>query len=81
MQLHWSEEAIDDVEVSRIIGFRRCRTTAPELVRAIYSDPTALLQFPIAGGTAKDGSEHPSRDVIEADTPNPVIECRRPPLP
>ncbi len=46
MQLRWSEEAASDLERITNYLFEETPQHAPELVRAIYKAPSALLTFP-----------------------------------
>ena len=64
MQLRWSEEAAADLERITNYLFEETPQHAPELVRAIYNAPQALLTFPHRGRpgkkeeTAKGGKPH-----------------------
>jgi len=49
MQLRWSEEAASDLERITNYLFEETPQHAPELVRAIYKAPSALLTFPHRG--------------------------------
>jgi hypothetical protein len=45
MELRWTEEAADDLERISDYLFEETPTHAPELVRAIYKAPNALLSI------------------------------------
>jgi plasmid stabilization system protein ParE len=46
MELRWTEEAVTDLERITDYLFEKTPGHAPELARAIYNAPTALLRFP-----------------------------------
>jgi addiction module RelE/StbE family toxin len=72
VQLRWSEEAADDLERITNYLFEETPQHAPELVRAIYHAPAALLQFPNRGRT---GKKEGTREL--ALTPLPYIVVYR----
>jgi plasmid stabilization system protein ParE len=49
MHLRWSKEAVSDLERITNYLFEETPQHAPELVRAIYKAPSALLTFPHRG--------------------------------
>jgi toxin ParE1/3/4 len=61
MQLRWTEEAADDLE--RIADYLLTHTPdqAPELVRAVYDAPSALLTFPNRG---RMGKKEGTRELV-----------------
>jgi toxin ParE1/3/4 len=61
MQLRWSEEAADDLERIANYLFDETPQHAPELVRAIYNAPQALLTFPHRG---RPGKEEGTRELV-----------------
>jgi len=46
MELRWTEEAVTDLERITDYLFEKAPGHAPELARAIYNAPAALLRFP-----------------------------------
>jgi len=76
MQLRWSEEAASDLERITNYLFEETPQHAPELVRAIYKAPSALLTFPIEGVLAKRrtrGSLFSHRFVTPWSIESPVM--------
>jgi addiction module RelE/StbE family toxin len=70
MQLRWSEEAADDLERITNYLFEETPQHAPELVRAIYNTPAALLQFPHRG---RPGKMKGTRELVLAPLPYIVV--------
>ena len=70
MQLRWSEEAADDLERITNYLFGETPQHAPELVRAIYSAPAALLQFPHRG---RHGKKEGTRELVLTPLPYIVV--------
>jgi toxin ParE1/3/4 len=67
MELRWSEEAANDLE--RITDYL-CENTperAPDLIRAIYDAPTALLTFPRRG---RPGKRKGTRELVLSSLPS-----------
>ncbi len=70
MQLRWTEEAADDLE--RIADYLLNHTPdrAPELVRAVYDAPSALLTFPNRG---RLGKKEGTRELVLSPLPYIVV--------
>ena len=70
MQLRWSEEAASDLE--RITNYLLEETPqhAPELVRAIYKAPSAVLTFPHRG---RPGKKQNARELVLSPLPYIVV--------
>ncbi len=70
MQLRWSGEAAGDLE--RITNYLLWETPhhAPELVRAIYGAPVALLEFPHLG---RPGKKEGTRELVLTPLPYIVV--------
>jgi hypothetical protein len=79
MQLRWSVEAASDLERITNYLFEETPQRAPELVRAIYKAPSALMTFrlfPIAGVLAKSktrGSLFSHRCLTSWSIESPVM--------
>jgi plasmid stabilization system protein ParE len=74
MQLRWSKEAADDLERISNYLFEETPQHAPELVRAIYKAPSALLTFPRRGRPGKKGS---TRELVLTDALHRGLSRRR----
>src|SRR5580700_4066097 len=61
MQLRWSAEAASDLERITNYLFEETPQHAPELVRAIYKAPSALLTFPHRG---RPGKKQNTRELV-----------------
>ena len=74
MQLRWTEEAADDLE--RIADYLLNHTPgrAPELVRAVYDAPSALLTFPNRG---RLGKKEGTRELVLSPLPYIVVYAVR----
>jgi addiction module RelE/StbE family toxin len=70
MQLRWSEEAADDLERITNYLFEETPQHAPELVRAIYNAPAAVLQFPHRG---RPGKKEGTRELVLTPLPYIVV--------
>lgn len=70
MHLRWSEEAADDLERITNYLFEETPRHAPELVRAIYSAPAALLPFPHRG---RSGKKEGTRELVLTSLPFIVV--------
>jgi toxin ParE1/3/4 len=70
MQLRWSEEAANDLERITNYLFEQTPQHAPELVRAIYKAPSALLTFPHRGRPGKNES---TRELVLSPLPYIVV--------
>jgi toxin ParE1/3/4 len=70
MQLRWTEEAANDLE--RIADYLLTHTPdrAPELVRAVYDAPSALLTFPNRG---RPGKKEGTRELVLSPLPYLVV--------
>ena len=66
MQLRWSEEAANDIERITNYLFKETPQHAPELVRAIYKAPSALLTFPYRG---RPGKKESTRELVLSPLP------------
>jgi toxin ParE1/3/4 len=66
MQLRWSEEAASDLERITNYLFEETPQHAPELVRAIYKAPSALLTFPHRG---RPGKKENTRELVLSPLP------------
>jgi addiction module RelE/StbE family toxin len=66
MQLRWTEEAADDLE--RIADYLLIHAPgqAPDLVRAVYDAPSALLTFPNRG---RQGKKEGTRELVLSPLP------------
>jgi toxin ParE1/3/4 len=70
MELRWSEEAANDLERITDYLFEKTPEHAPELLRAIYDAPAALLDFPRRGRPGKiDGT----RELVLSPLPYIVV--------
>jgi toxin ParE1/3/4 len=70
MHLRWSEEAADDLERITNYLFEETPQHAPELVRAIYDAPKALLSFPYRG---RPGKKEGTRELVLSPLPYIVV--------
>jgi toxin ParE1/3/4 len=70
MQLRWSEEAADDLERITNYLFEATPQHAPEVVRALYNAPSALLQFPHRG---RPGNKEGTRELVLTPLPYIVV--------
>jgi toxin ParE1/3/4 len=70
MQLRWSEEAANDLERITNYLFEHKPQYAPELVRAIYKAPSALLSFPHRG---RPGKKESTRELVLSPLPYIVV--------
>jgi toxin ParE1/3/4 len=70
MQLRWSEEAAADLERITNYLFEETPQHAPELVRAIYNAPHALLTFPHRG---RPGKKKGTRELVLSSLPYIVV--------
>lgn len=70
MQLRWSEDAADDLERITNYLFEETPKHAPELLRAIYSAPYALLTFPYRG---RPGKKEGTRELVLSPLPYVVV--------
>jgi len=66
MELRWTEEAAADLERITDYLFDKTPVHAPELARAIYNAPTALLSFPYLG---RVGKKQGTRELVLAPLP------------
>ncbi|MFY9660830.1 MAG: type II toxin-antitoxin system RelE/ParE family toxin [Terriglobales bacterium] len=66
MELRWTDEAFADLERIADYLFEKTPGHAPELVRAIYCAPVALLSFPYRG---RLGKKQGSRELVLAPLP------------
>ncbi len=70
MRLRWSKEAAGDLEHIATYLLMETPEHAPELVRAIYRAPSALLSFPLRGRLGKkDGT----RELVLSPLPYIVV--------
>jgi toxin ParE1/3/4 len=70
MQLRWSVEAASDLERVTNYLFEETPQHAPELVRAIYKAPSALLTFPHRG---RPGKKQNTRELVLSPLPYIVV--------
>ena len=70
MQLRWSAEAASDLERITNYLFEETPQHAPELVRAIYKAPSALLTFPHRG---RPGKKQNTRELVLSPLPYIVV--------
>jgi addiction module RelE/StbE family toxin len=70
MQLRWSEEAASDLERITNYLFKEAPQHAPELVRAIYKAPSALLTFPNLG---RSGKKEDTRELVLSPLPYVIV--------
>ncbi len=61
MELRWTEQAATDLEHITDYLFENAPQRAPELVRAIYNAPSALLTFPYRG---RPGKKEGTRELV-----------------
>ena len=66
MELRWTEEAVTDLERIADYLFEKTPRHAPDLVRAIYDAPVALLRFPYRG---RLGKKEGTRELVLAPLP------------
>jgi len=66
MELRWTEEAAADLEHITDYLFQNAPERAAELVRGIYSTPTALLTFPYRG---RAGRKEGTRELVLSSLP------------
>jgi toxin ParE1/3/4 len=66
MELRWTEEAVTDLERITDYLFEKTPGHAPELARAIYNAPAALLRFPYSG---RLGKKQGTRELVLAPLP------------
>ena len=70
MELRWSEEAANDLERITDYLFEKTPEHAPELIRAIYNAPSALLEFPRRG---RPGKKDGTRELVLSPLPYIVV--------
>jgi addiction module RelE/StbE family toxin len=70
MQLRWSEDAASDLERITNYLFKETPQHAPELVRAIYKAPSALLTFPNLG---RSGKKEDTRELVLSPLPYVIV--------
>jgi addiction module RelE/StbE family toxin len=70
MQLRWSEEAASDLDRITNYLFEETPQHAPELVRAIYKAPCALLAFPHRG---RHGKKEGTRELVLSPLPYIIV--------
>jgi toxin ParE1/3/4 len=70
MELRWSEEAANDLERITDYLFENTPEHAPELTRAIYEAPAALLNFPRRG---RPGKKEGTRELVLSPLPYIVV--------
>ena len=70
MELRWSEEAASDLERITNYLFAETPEHAPELVRAIYKAPSALLTFPYRG---RPGKKENTRELVLSPLPYVLV--------
>ena len=70
MLLRWSKEAAQDLERIADYLFEETPEHAPELVRAIYRTPFALLTFPHRG---RPGKKEGTRELVLSPLPYIVV--------
>ena len=70
MELRWSQDAADDLERITDYLFENAPERAPELIRAIYDSPAALLSFPRRG---RPGNKEGTRELVLTSLPFIVI--------
>jgi toxin ParE1/3/4 len=70
MELRWSEEAANDLERITDYLFEKTPEHAPELLRAIYDAPAALLDFPRRG---RPGKKDGTRELVLSPLPYIVV--------
>jgi addiction module RelE/StbE family toxin len=68
MHLRWTQEAANDLEHIADYLLTHAPDRAPELVRAVYDAPSALLTFPNRG---RPGKKEGTRELVL--TPLPCI--------
>jgi toxin ParE1/3/4 len=66
MQLRWTEEAANDLERIADYLLTHAPDRAPELVRAVYDAPSALLTFPNRG---RPGKKEGTRELVLSPLP------------
>jgi toxin ParE1/3/4 len=66
MELRWTEEAVTDLERITDYLFEKTPGHAPELARALYNAPVALLTFPYRG---RLGKKQGTRELVLAPLP------------
>jgi toxin ParE1/3/4 len=70
MELRWSEQAANDLERITNYLFEETPQHAPELVRALYEAPYALLTFPHRG---RPGKKKKTRELVLSPLPFIVV--------
>jgi toxin ParE1/3/4 len=70
MPLRWSVEAASDLERITNYRFEETPQHAPELVRANYKAPSALLTFPHRG---RPGKKQNTRELVLSPLPYIVV--------
>ncbi len=70
MELRWTEQAATDLEHITDYLFENAPQRAPELVRAIYNAPSALLTFPYRG---RPGKKEGTRELVLSSLPYIVV--------
>jgi toxin ParE1/3/4 len=70
MELRWTPEAAADLERITDYLFEKTPDHAPELVRSIYSAPSALLFFPRRG---RPGKKAGTRELVLSPLPYLVV--------
>lgn len=74
MQLRWTEQAADDLERIADYLLTHVPDRAPELIRAVYDAPTALLTFPNRG---RPGKLAGTRELVLTPLPYVVVYAIR----
>lgn len=70
MELRWAEEAANDLERIAEYLFENAPGRAAEIVREIYSAPSALLTFPYRG---RPGKKEGTRELVLSPLPYIVV--------
>jgi toxin ParE1/3/4 len=70
MVLRWSEEAANDLERITDYLFENTPQNAPEVIRAVYDAPSALLDFPRRG---RPGKKEGTRELVLSPLPYIIV--------
>jgi toxin ParE1/3/4 len=70
MELRWTEDAATDLERITDYLFENTPRNAAELVRSLYSAPSALLNFPHRG---RPGKKAATRELVLSPLPYIII--------
>jgi addiction module RelE/StbE family toxin len=70
MHLRWTQEAANDLEHIADYLLTHAPDRAPELVRAVYDAPSALLTFPNRG---RPGKKEGTRELVLTPLPYIVV--------